>query len=56
MSEIGTEGISIETLYNVLYGIPNRNKLTTYTAVIDVSVGSMQSWRQYCDEIDCSWW
>ena len=56
MDEIGTENINHETLFNVLNGKPNRNRLTTYTALMDVAEGTLDAWRQYCDDPDCSPW
>jgi len=56
MNEIGSANINLTSLYNVLYGLPNRNRLTTYTALMDCSLGHLESYRQYCDEKECSPW
>jgi len=56
MNIVGPNNINIETLYNVLDGIPNRNRLTTYTALMFCETGHLQSSKQYCDELDCPPW
>ncbi len=56
MNEFGPSQISLPNLYNVLDGVPNRNRLTTYTALMDSSTGHLESYYQYCTEIDCIPW
>jgi len=56
MSEVGPADISIPTLFNVLNGVPNRNRLTTYTALMVCETGYLESYKQYCDEVDCPPW
>ena len=56
MAEIGSDSIDFETLYNVLNGIPNRNRLTVVTVLMDCQQGTMESYIQYCDERNCSPW
>jgi len=56
MNEIGSANINLPNLYNVLDGLPNRNRLTTYTALMNCEEGHLESYRQYCDEWDCSPW
>jgi acid ceramidase len=56
MNEIGSANITLPNLYNVLNGLPNRNRLTTYTALMDCAEGHLESYYQYCTEIDCSPW
>ena len=56
MNEIGSNNINLETLYNVLNGLPNRNRLTTYTALMDCKEGHIESYKQYCDQPGCSPW
>jgi len=53
LAEVGQDNIDLPTLYNVLHGIPNRNKLTTYTALMDVAAGTLSSSLQWCWEADC---
>jgi hypothetical protein len=36
--------------------MPNRNRLTTYTAVMDCAEGTLQATLQYCYEDACSPW
>jgi len=56
MSEVGPENIAIPTLFNVLNGVPNRNRLTTYTALMYCATGHLESYKQYCDASDCPPW
>jgi len=56
MNEIGSANISLPNMYNVLNGLPNRNRLTTYTALMNCEEGHLESYRQYCTEIECSPW
>jgi len=53
LAMVGQDNIDLPTLYNVLSGIPNRNKLTTYTALMDVALGTLSSSMQFCYEADC---
>jgi len=56
MNELGPENIAIPTLFNVLNGIPNRNRLTTYTSLMVCETGYLDAYKQYCDELDCPPW
>jgi len=56
MNEIGPKNITIATLYNVLNGKPNRNRLTTYTCIMIPETGHLESYFQYCTDPDCSPW
>jgi len=56
MNEIGSANFTLPALYNVLDGMPNRNRLTTYTALMDCKTGYLEAYRQYCDEKDCPPW
>jgi len=49
-------GISADAIYNMLAAMPNRNRLTTYTAVMDCAAGTVQATLQYCWENACSPW
>jgi len=53
LNSIGADNIDLPTLYNVLHALPNRNKLTTYTALMDVAMGTLSSSLQFCYEPDC---
>ena len=53
---IGASGVSKESIYNMLAAMPNRNRLTTYTAIMDCADGTIQTTLQYCYENACSPW
>ena len=53
---IGKEGVSKESIYNMLAAMPNRNRLTTYTAIMDCAEGTVEATLQYCYENACSPW
>lgn len=53
---IGKDGVSKESIYNLLAAMPNRNRLTTYTAVMDCAEGTVEATLQYCYEKECSPW
>jgi len=56
MNEVGQNNISLVTMFNVLNGKPNLNRLTTYTALMDCKEGYLESYLQYCEEYDCVPW
>jgi acid ceramidase len=56
MNQLGPDKISKETLYNVLHAHPSRNKLTTYTSLMNCAEGTVESSKQYCDEKGCVPW
>jgi len=56
MNKLGQAGVTKEALYNVLHAYPNRNRLTTYTTLLNVKEGSMETSLQYCLEKDCPPW
>jgi len=56
MNIVGPQNISIATLFNVLDGKPNRNRLTTYTCIMLPATGHLESYYQYCTDPDCSPW
>jgi len=57
MDEIGQKGVGFYSLYNVLNGLPNRNRLTTFTSLMSAKQdGYIQAWKQYCDVPECSPW
>mmetsp|Transcript_7816 Transcript_7816/g.13173 ORF Transcript_7816/g.13173 Transcript_7816/m.13173 type:complete len:415 (+) Transcript_7816:41-1285(+) len=53
---IGMDGVSKESIYDLLAAMPNRNRLTTYTAVMDCVEGTVDATLQYCYEKECSPW
>jgi acid ceramidase len=53
---ITVNGVSKESIYDLLAAMPNRNRLTTYTAVMDCAEGTLQATLQYCYEDACSPW
>lgn len=53
---ITKDGVSKESIYALLAAMPNRNRLTTYTAVMDCAEGTVQATLQYCYEDACSPW
>eukprot|EP00602_Paraphysomonas_sp_CaronLab_P000620 CAMPEP_0185024646 /NCGR_PEP_ID=MMETSP1103-20130426/7804_1 /TAXON_ID=36769 /ORGANISM="Paraphysomonas bandaiensis, Strain Caron Lab Isolate" /LENGTH=343 /DNA_ID=CAMNT_0027557671 /DNA_START=259 /DNA_END=1290 /DNA_ORIENTATION=+ len=53
---IGVNGVSKESIYDMLAAMPNRNRLTTYTAVMDCAEGTVEATLQYCYENSCSPW
>jgi acid ceramidase len=53
---IGHDGVTADSIYNMLAAMPNRNRLTTYTAVMDCAAGTLQATLQYCYEKGCSPW
>jgi len=56
LNKLGSSGISKESLYNVLHAYPNRNRLTTYTTLLDVKAGLLETSLQYCLEAGCPPW
>lgn len=55
-NHITVEGVSKESLYDMLHASPNRNRLTTYTALMDCAAGTVEASNQYCWESDCVIW
>jgi len=53
---IKAEGVSKESIYSLLAAMPNRNRLTTYTAIMDCAAGTVEATLQYCYENACSPW
>jgi len=49
-------GVTKEAIYNVLHASPNRNRLTTYTALMDCVDGTIEASLQYCWEESCVLW
>ncbi len=55
MQELGQSNVAFPGLFNVLSGKPNLNSLTTYTALMHVATGEVQSFLQYCPQ-PCPLW
>jgi acid ceramidase len=53
---ITANGVSSQSIYDLLAAMPSRNRLTTYTAVMDCAAGTVQATLQYCYEDACSPW
>lgn len=53
---IGMNGVSKDSIYDLLAAMPNRNRLTTYTAIMDCAEGTVDATLQYCYEDSCSPW
>ncbi|RDD41403.1 Acid ceramidase [Trichoplax sp. H2] len=48
LNKVTQQHISLPNIYNVLSTKPVRNKLTTYTALMEPSTGHLESYRRYC--------
>jgi len=55
MDQMGTGGVGFAGIFNVLSSQPVLNKLTTYTALMKVSTGEMETYIQTCPD-PCSPW
>lgn len=55
MQQLGQADVGFPGLFNVLSGKPNLNDLTTYTALMNVATGEVQSFLQICPK-PCSLW
>lgn len=53
---VGKNDVSKESIYSVLSALPSRNRLTTYTAIMDCAEGTIQASLQYCYEDACAPW
>lgn len=53
---ITKNGVTKDSIYNMLAAMPSRNRLTTYTAVMDCEAGTLEATLQYCYEQGCSPW
>lgn len=56
MKKTTSRGMSFAGMFNVLSSQPVRNKLTTYTALMQVNTGQLESYKQYCNEPSCVPW
>jgi acid ceramidase len=55
MKEMGQQKVGFATLYDVLSSKPVLNKLTTYTALLQVNSGEMETYLQYCPDPCMPW-
>lgn len=53
---ITKDGVSKDSIYSMLAAMPTRNRLTTYTAIMDCAAGTVEATLQYCYDKDCSPW
>jgi acid ceramidase len=56
MRQLPAQGLNFTSAYSVLHALPTRNRLTTYSALMDVNTGTLQSFMQYCEEPACPFW
>lgn len=50
------ENIDFEGMFQVLSAHPNRNRLTTHTAVFSAQTGEYEAYLQFCKEAECAPW
>merc|ERR1712096_571623 len=50
------ESIDFKGMFQVLSAHPNRNRLTTYTALMRAQTGDFEAYLQYCTEPSCAAW
>ncbi|XP_060561596.1 acid ceramidase-like isoform X2 [Ruditapes philippinarum] len=55
MRNMTQNGVGIAGLFNMLSSKPVLNKLTTYTALMQVNSGHLETWLQYCDDPCVPW-
>uniref|UniRef100_A0A7M5UWG4 Acid ceramidase n=2 Tax=Clytia hemisphaerica TaxID=252671 RepID=A0A7M5UWG4_9CNID len=55
MNEVTQKGMGLKGLFNVLSTKPNLNKLTTYTALMQVDAGSLDTYLQDCPDPCWPW-
>lgn len=55
MRNMTQKGVGIAGLFDVLSSKPVLNKLTTYTALMQVNSGHLETWLQYCED-PCDPW
>ncbi|GAB6029115.1 Solute carrier 6 [Chamberlinius hualienensis] len=53
MNNMGQKNLSFGGLFDVLSTVPVLNKLTVYTALMEVSSGKLENYIQYCQSEDC---
>ncbi|XP_046355267.1 acid ceramidase-like [Haliotis rufescens] len=55
MHKLTKQNVSVSGLFDVLSSIPVLNKLTTYTALMQVDSGHLETWIQYCKDPCFPW-
>ncbi|KAL5005343.1 hypothetical protein ScPMuIL_018799 [Solemya velum] len=55
MKEMTQQNVSFKGIFNVLSSKPVLNKLTTYTALMSVKSGDLETWLQYCPDPCFPW-
>mmetsp|Transcript_32637 Transcript_32637/g.52513 ORF Transcript_32637/g.52513 Transcript_32637/m.52513 type:complete len:422 (-) Transcript_32637:186-1451(-) len=50
------QAIDFKGLFSVLVAHPNRNLLTTYTALMSAQTGELEAYLQFCPEPNCAPW
>ncbi|XP_046854158.1 acid ceramidase-like isoform X2 [Xenia sp. Carnegie-2017] len=55
MNEMTQKKVGFNGLYNVLSTIPVLNKLTSYTVLMQVNTGKVESYRRYCNDPCFPW-
>ncbi|XP_052794141.1 acid ceramidase-like [Mya arenaria] len=55
MKKLTQKGVGIPGIFNVLSSRPVLNKLTTYTALMQVNQGHIETWLQYCPDPCFPW-
>merc|ERR1712002_230855 len=55
MKNLSSKDITIAHIFDVLTSKPMLNKLTTYTALMQVKKGSLETYIQYCDDPCWPW-
>ncbi|KAL4230413.1 N-acylsphingosine amidohydrolase (acid ceramidase) [Mactra antiquata] len=55
MKNMKQKGVGIPGIFDVLSSKPVLNKLTTYTAIMQVNSGHLETWLQYCEDPCAPW-
>ena len=50
------ENITFEGMFSVLSARPNRNRLTTHTALMSAEMGDLEAYFQFCKSPECAPW
>lgn len=56
LKERFNDAIDFPSMFAVLSAHPNRNRLTTYTALMSAQTGEFEAYYQYCNEPLCAPW
>ncbi|CAF0736729.1 unnamed protein product [Didymodactylos carnosus] len=55
MNKYGAQNVTFPSLFNVFSSRPVLNKLTVYTALMELSTGHLESYWQYCEDPCFPW-